>query len=119
VADSEAKIMRDIRVELGTYDDLRLFRNNVGGYWSKEGSFVRTGLAPGSGDLIGIKAVTITPDMVGTRVGVFTSVEVKSTKGRAGKKQKAWAGMVKELGGIAGFARSAKEAAELIWLYEP
>lgn len=39
--------------------------------------FISFGL-PGSADILGITPVTITPDMVGKRIGVFTGIEVKT-----------------------------------------
>lgn len=58
---------------------LRLFRNNRGMFKTLDGKRrVRAGLeAEGASDLIGIKAVTITPEMVGKTFGVFLAVEVK------------------------------------------
>lgn len=63
-----------------------LWRNNVGAFRTEEGRFIRYGLANESknmnkkiksSDLIGIKRVTITPDMVGQTVGIFVAREVK------------------------------------------
>lgn len=59
----------------------RLFRNNVGlaKFLDRFGKprKVRYGLCPGSSDLIGWTPVTITPDMIGRTVAVFTAIEVK------------------------------------------
>jgi hypothetical protein len=49
---------------------MRLWRNNIGLAFY-QGKYVQYGLAPGSGDLIGFRSVTITPEMVGQRVAVF------------------------------------------------
>lgn len=63
-----------------------LWRNNTGAVHTDDGRFIRFGLANDSksvnrnvksSDLIGIKSVTITPDMVGKTVGVFVAREVK------------------------------------------
>ena len=107
---SEAEILRDIRIDLGTANDVRLFRNSSGTLQTHRGQYVRVGLAPGSGDLIGLKSVVVTPDMVGQRIAIFASIEVKKHNGRVGKKQENWARMVKSLGGIAGVVRSVEEA---------
>ena len=73
-----------------------------------------TGLARGSADLIGLRTVTITPEMVGQQVAVFTSIEVKTAKGRATAEQQNWLHMVRSLGGIAGIARSVRDAENLL-----
>ncbi len=86
---------------------VRIFRNNVGQtiYKDKFGKkrIVRYGLAKGSGDLIGIKPITITPDMVGQTIGQFVSIEVKQPhkKNNTTTEQKAWRDMVNTQGGLA------------------
>ena len=102
---AEADFMRRClkrATELGA----RLFRNNTGVLEDKRGVPVRFGLHPGSGDLIGWTPVTITPEMVGQTVAVFTSVETKSPRGRPTKEQVTWAQVVASSGGLAGIART-------------
>jgi len=74
-----------------------LFRNNVGVAVFPD-SVVRYGLCPGSADLVGIRPVTITADMVGTVVGQFVAVEVKTSRGNVSPEQKKWLERMKELG---------------------
>ena len=92
-----------------------LWRNNRGAGKMASGTFVRYGLANDSkalgdaiksADLIGIDPVVVTPDMVGSTVGIFLSVEVK----REGWKysgtleecaQMQWARIVEAKGGRA------------------
>jgi len=94
---------------------LRLFRNNTGTLPDpRTGRPVQFGLARGSADLIGLRTVTITPDMVGQQVAVFTSIEVKTPKGRPTAEQQNWLNMVRSLGGIAGIARSVRDANEIL-----
>lgn len=50
-------------------------------------------------DLCGIKAVTITPEMVGQTVGVFRGVEIKAGQDRMRSEQKALRRVIESLGG--------------------
>jgi len=115
VANAETEIQQRIRLALGTTPHLRLFRNQVGQLPDpRTGRLVQFGLARGSADLIGWRTITITPDMVGTRVAVFTSIEVKTSTGRLRPSQCAWLGAVRSAGGIAGVARSVRDAEEIL-----
>ncbi len=115
MANVETKIQQEIRLGLGTREDVRLFRNQVGQLPDpRTGRPVQFGLAKGSADLVGWKTVTITPDMVGQEVAVFTSIEVKTAKGRATQYQQAWMDCVEKAGGIAGIARSTEDAVEIV-----
>ena len=71
---------------------------------------IRFGLAVGSGDLIGYRRVTITPEMVGRDVAVFLSCEVKTEKGPVREEQYRWAAHINSVGGIAVIARSLDAA---------
>lgn len=123
----ESTLLRMILRKLGARPDVRLFRNQVGGAW--HGSVVRqqgrtvtlanarpvrVGLAVGSSDLVGWATVTITPEMVGRRVAVFTAIEVKTPNVTATAEQETFIARVQEAGGIAGVARSPEDAAELL-----
>ena len=115
MANDETTIQQQIRLALGTRSDLRLFRNNTGTLPDpRTGRPVQFGLAKGSADLIGLRTVTITPDMVGQQVAVFTSIEVKTPTGRVSPDQTAWLNMIQSLGGIAGVARSVQDAKEIL-----
>jgi len=115
VANAETEIQQRIRLALGTTPHLRLFRNQVGQLPDpRTGRPVQFGLARGSADLIGWRTVTVTPDMVGTRLAVFTSIEVKTPTGRLTPQQHAWLGTVRGAGGIAGVARSVRDAEEIL-----
>ena len=107
---SESHIQRAIIAALNSRDDVRVFRNNVGAFQTADGRFVRYGLLPGSGDLIGWKRHRVTQADVGRDLAVFTSVEVKQLKGVASKKQINWRNQVNKNGGIAVIARSVEEA---------
>ena len=117
MANAETEIQQRIRLEIGHRSDVRLFRNNTGTLPDpRTGRPIQFGLAKGSADLIGIKQVTITPDMVGQTIGVFTSIEVKTPTGRVTPQQRNWLAMVRKLGGIAGIARSIRDANEILGL---
>jgi hypothetical protein len=87
-----------------------LFRNNTGTLRDANGRPVSFGLCKGSADLIGWRTVTITPEMVGQQVAVFTSIEVKTASGRLTPEQRQWLAAVETAGGIAGVARSVEDA---------
>jgi hypothetical protein len=111
----ETDLQQRIRLALGTRPDARIFRNQVGSLPDpRTGRLVQFGLARGSADLIGWRTITITPEMVGQRVAVFTSLEIKTPTGRLAPAQRAWLGAVNQAGGIAGVARSVGDALQII-----
>ena len=115
MANAETTLQQQIRLALGTRSDLRLFRNQVGQLPDpRTGRPVQFGLARGSADLIGWRTITITPDMVGRQLAVFTSIEVKTPTGRVRPEQHAWLSTVQQSGGIAGIARSVADASQII-----
>ena len=91
-----------------------MFRNNTGTLRDINGRPVSFGLCKGSADLIGWRTVTVTPEMVGQQIAVFTSIEVKSTSARVKPEQKSWMDAVAAAGGIAGIARSVGEAMDIL-----
>lgn len=107
---TEKSIQTEIFNKIGSRPDCRIFRNSVGFGCSINGNPQKFGLCAGSGDLIGIQKITITPDMVGKTVGRFVSIEVKSDKGRVSQEQKRFAEIINKFGGKAFIARSAEEA---------
>ena len=110
---SEQHIQQHIRLACST-GPVRLFRNNTGVLRDANGRPVQFGLCKGSADLIGWTTRTITADMVGQQVAVFTSIEVKTTTGRLRPEQKLWLAAVENAGGIAGVARSVADAEALL-----
>lgn len=100
-----------------------LMRNNAGAFKDETGRLVRYGLDNTSekrnreiksSDRIGFTRVTITPEMVGKTLAVFTAVEVKhpgwmSVNGTLNYREKAQQAFIKWIvaaGGFAGFADS-------------
>lgn len=97
---------------------LLLMRNNSGAYQDVNGRWVRYGLMNDSkkvneeiksSDLIGVTPVFITPEMVGTVLGVFTAVESKKEgwhlipSDKRGHAQAKFHDIVRQHGGFAGF----------------
>lgn len=99
---------------------LTLWRNNTGQAWAGEaerlpdGSVLirdprplHAGLCKGSSDLIGLRRVTITPEMVGETLAQFVALEVKSPRGRLTQEQSRFIGFVDQAGGLARVVRCA------------
>ena len=110
-----------------------IFKNEVGAAWQgeidkrnsvipqkivlKNCRRVTYGLCTGSSDLIGWTPVTITPDMVGKKLAVFTAVEVKLNKNgkyKATEDQLRFISAVKNNGGYAGVADCKQDLEEII-----
>lgn len=116
----ETNLVRKIMLKLGSNPNIRIFRNNSGSAWIgkskmfnqpttvnvkagdvlvQQARFFEAGLCPGSSDLIGLKAVKITPEMIGTELAVFVAIEVKLPNGKVQDNQINFLEMVKKLGG--------------------
>lgn len=125
---SEMDIKADIRLAVTRYAPrTRLFNNPVGEGWvgkvvQKDGALltlvrarhVTFGLFPGSSDLIGWTSVTITPEMVGKTVAVFTAPEVKFGRNGAQTNQTTWIDNVRAAGGLADAVRSPEDVLRLV-----
>lgn len=109
---NEQYILQQIRLEMSKRG-VKLFRNQTGAFTDKDGRLVRFGLCVGGSDLIGWTPVTVTADMVGKRLAVFTAIEVKTPKGKTSPEQTNFIDRVKIDGGIAGVARSAEDATQI------
>lgn len=119
----ESAVTSHIRLAAAQLNTL-LWRNNCGGFYDDTGRFVRYGLGSeaqlASSDFIGIRPVLITPDMVGQVLGVFTAVEMKAEGFKFNKndkhllQQKQFIDIVKEYGGLAGFATNVKDFYRII-----
>ena len=110
---TEQQIQQHIRLTCST-GSTRLFRNNTGTLRDQHGRPVSFGLCKGSADLIGWTTRTITPEMVGQQVAVFTSIEVKAASGRLRSEQQQWLDAVQAAGGIGGVARSVADAVAIL-----
>lgn len=135
---SESSVQRSTWLAMGAVS--KLFRLNTGKGWLsnlgpkgvhrlKDGSIHIEAPRPialgfgllngepvvGACDLPGWTTITITPDMVGRDVAVFTSIETKKSKGgTTSKEQKNWKNQVQSAGGIAGVAASPEEALQIV-----
>ena len=81
----------------------RLFRNNQGVAFHKDGSAVAYGVGHGLGgsDAIGWTRLVVTPEMVGKPVAVFTAIETKTGRKKPTDKQEKFLLAVAEAGGFA------------------
>lgn len=110
----ESHLIADILLACGI-GDTRLFRNNVGVLQDRNGQHIRYGVCnPGGSDLIGWTKVTVTPEMVGQTLAVFTAVETKTATGRVTPEQERFLQAVAGSGGRSGVARSVADAAGII-----
>ena len=104
-----------------------LWRNNSGGFYNDRGGFVRYGLGSftekdelKSSDYVGITPVLITPEMVGTFVGVFTAVEMKpkgwkfNSNDKRSLYQKNFIDIVKSRYAYAGFAQDIEDYRKIV-----
>jgi len=92
----------------------RLSRNNSGTLQNKRGTFVHFGVfSPGGSDLIGFLPVVITPEMVGTKVAVFTAIEIKIGRTATTPQQLNFIKTVKQNGGIAAIIHDSVTESEL------
>ncbi len=115
MSNKETTLQQEIRLALGQLPDLRMFRNQVGQLPDlRTGRPVQFGLAKGSSDLIGFKTIEVTSDMIGQKLAVFTSIEVKTAKGKLTPMQHNWLSCVRKAGGITGVARSVQDAIQII-----
>lgn len=79
---------------------------------------IKFGFGQGSSDLIGIKEVLITPEMVGQKIGQFVALETKKPNHKTDKKrleqQTNFINMIKSKGGLAGFVEDLSQAERII-----
>jgi hypothetical protein len=112
---SEHEIQQRIRLACGR-GAVRLWRNNTGALVDQQGRFVRFGLCKGSSDLIGLRSLEITPELVGKRLAQFVALEIKAPQGVASPEQQAFLRLVQELGGVAAVCRSIQQAQAVLGL---
>lgn len=121
---TESDTLAAIRLHLSTDPEIIMWRNASGALFDKDGRLIRYGLGHtssksiGSSDLIGPRSVIITPAMVGRRIALFCAIEVKNpgahTKPDLLERQTNFLRVVRESGGLAGFADSISDADAII-----
>ena len=133
---TENTVLRKVWLELGS--ESRLFRVNTGRAWVSgtgqsrrldDGSVLLPKARPvtlgfgladgrplkGAADLNGWTTVTITPDMVGRKVAVFTALEIKRPRGgKIGEEQRNYCDQVNYAGGISGIVNTPEAASKII-----
>ena len=112
---SEHEIQQRIRLACGR-GRVRLWRNNTGALVDQQGRFVRFGLCKGSSDLIGMRSLEITPELVGQRIAQFVALEIKTDCGTVSPEQRAFLRLVQALGGVAAVCRSIEQAQAVLEL---
>ena len=129
----EGEVQQHVQIEARKFDS-HLLRNNSGALEDKTGRLVRYGLGNvskahtdkiASSDLIGFTVRTITPDMIGKKVAIFTAIEVKrsdfkmTTTGNKDsdnrlKAQIAFINWVYNHGGISGIVNSLESLRKIL-----
>lgn len=124
----ESEIQQEIQIAGPEYHCI-LLRNNSGAFTDASGRVIRFGLGNisknhsdhmKSSDLIGIKSIVVTPDMVGKMIGVLTAIEVKKEGfvyndcDKRQRAQKNFIEWIKLRGGVAGFVSSNEDFKKLL-----
>ena len=105
---SETDIKSECRKAAKSYSST-LFNNPRGAYQTQWGGWVTYGVGGDGGhDLIGWRSIIVTPEMIGQRIAIFTSVETKKPGHKTEKKrlenQTDFRDAVLAAGGYSGFA---------------
>lgn len=128
---SEAVVQQAIRLDLAKVPGVQCWRNQVGAAEDKTGRVIRYGLCNDSrnlnqqfksSDLVGIRPVLVTPEMVGQVIGIFVAIEVKESDWKFRESddravaQKRFIDLVQASGAWSGFATSVDEARGILRL---
>jgi hypothetical protein len=120
------RLVNDCRKELNRLGILN-WNNQTSGAWAgkvvyqKDGEvllrnarFFYAGLCDGSSDIIGATQITITQEMVGKKIAVFSAFEEKTGKGKLAKNQELFAKAMNHHNCIFGEIRDAVEITNVI-----
>lgn len=125
----ESHVKARVLLAIGALPGVRMFNSPTGEGW--QGKLLRSdrdtvllshprrirfGLVKGGSDIVGWTSRVITPDMVGTRVAIFTVIEVKTETGSMREGQQPFIDAVNGAGGIAGVVRTPEQALDLVRL---
>ncbi len=125
---NESEVQQRIQVEAMRYG-CNLMRNNSGRLQNERGNWISFGLgniskkhndAIKSSDLIGFTVMTVTPEMIGHKLAVFTAIECKeegwklSPNDPRERAQMAFINWIATNGGIAAFCNSV-ESFKKLW----
>jgi len=129
---SEHKIQNECRLALSQHKRGVYWRANVGQAWTgnrivrnRDGSLTiyeprpfQTGLPKGFPDLFGMTDVTITPEMVGHTLPVYTGLEVKRPGKKPSEQQAKHLSLLQRRGALAGVVTSPDDALALTAQYD-
>ncbi|WNA15555.1 hypothetical protein [Acinetobacter phage HFM1] len=102
-------------VEASRYEHTFVWRNQTGKFRSMDAKRIVNVGVKGAADSLAVVRVKITPEMVGSYIGVACAMEFKVPKtGRLSEDQKNWARKFSECGGKYAVIRSPDEAKEFI-----
>lgn len=122
---SETNIVRQC-LERASKLGHRLWRQQVGTGWIgksrklEDGSVIIQNARPfhtgfeGQLDTGGFTLITITPEMVGRKIPLFTEIEVKTNTGSVRDSQRKRIAYIRSVGGYAGIARSADDVDRIV-----
>lgn len=127
---SERRIQSEIMLALADHG-MTAWRNNVGTGWAgsratqiktagavkvEPGDVVvrnarplHAGLCKGSSDLVGLRSVIVTPEMVGETLAQFVALEVKRPGAKPTQEQRRFLEFVGNAGGLARIVRRAED----------
>lgn len=110
----ESKTLKLVLLGASAIPGCRLFRNNVGTFYTREGRPVKCGLGAGTSDTIGYRSLVIRAEDVGKTVLQFIAVEVKTPTGRLSKGQASFLKFINDRGGLAFTARSVESIKQIL-----
>lgn len=111
----ETSIQNAALLEVGTDPDVMVWRNQTGVFRAMDDPdrVIKVG-NPGAPDILGVVAVTITPDMVGKTIGVAIAPEMKTGRGKQAENQGKWQRAFERRGGVYRLVRSPGELRDMV-----
>ena len=106
MAQHEAELKKIIGRTFGRRPDIFFWPNQTGVARSMDGRRVISYGLIGSGDILGVRQIVITEEMVGQKIGQAFSLELKSKKDTQSKQQKRFQAAFEKRGGLYVIVRS-------------